>query len=246
MKTEQLILALAADVRPVRRLPKASERCARWLVLALALIAVEAMLGGLRPDLAEKGRDAGFLLENVSLFLVCVLAARSAFGLSVPDAERPATTFSLPLLGFSLWLGLVLVRGRTGVEAGEAELAASGGMACVWRILALGMLPALACWVMLRRAAPLAQSWLGLFLSLSAFSLATLGTQTLCANDGPGHVLAWHCLPVLLLGLAGGCLGRAAFMAPALRAPAPRPGSQQVRGAGRSGGDRANSLRDLW
>jgi hypothetical protein len=212
MKTDQLIQALVADLGPVRRLPKASGRCARWLGFALAFVTLCAALWGVRPDLAEKSRDAVFLLENASLLVAFVVAARSAFELSVPDNARRLTTFSLPLLAFLFWLGLVLVRGRSGVDAGVLDLAARTGRACVWRIGGLGMLPALACRSMLRKAAPLARAWVGLFLSLSAFSLAALGTQALCAIDAPLHVLQWHCLPVLLLGLAGGGLGRVAFM----------------------------------
>jgi hypothetical protein len=230
MKTEQLIRALVADVRPVRRLPKASERCARWLGLALALVAVGAKLGGLRPDLAAKASDVVFLVENAALLLAFVLAARSVFELSVPDDDRPVATFALPVLALLLWLVLVLVRGWTGVDGGDLELAARTGVACVWRILGLGLPPAFACWAMLRRAAPLPQVWVGLFLSFSAFSLAAVGTQTLCAIDAPLHVLWWHCLPVLLLGLAGGCLARAAFMTRAPRAPVLRPWSQRAQG----------------
>jgi hypothetical protein len=219
MKTEQLIAALVADVRPVRRLPKASERCARWLGLALALVAVGATFGGLRPDLAAKARDAAFLLENVALLSIFLLAARSAFELSVPDERRSLATFSLPLLALLLWLGLVLVRGQRAMGTAEFELAASTGRACVWRISGLGLLPAFASWAMLRRAAPLAGGWAGLFLFLSAFSLAALGTQTLCASDGSLHVFWWHCLPVLVLGLVGSGLGRAGFLSGSGRGP---------------------------
>jgi hypothetical protein len=211
MKTDHLIQALVADVRRVRRLPKASERCARWLGLSLAFVAIGAVFAGVRLDLAEKSRDASFLVENGTLLLVFALAARSAFELSVPDDERPFATFSLPLLALLMWFGLVLIRGRDDVDTEALELATRTGIACVWRILSLGVPPVFACWMMLRRAAPLPQRWVGCFLSLSAFSLAAAGTRALCARDGPLHVLLWHGLPVLLLGLAGASLGRAAF-----------------------------------
>ncbi|HEU4577424.1 MAG TPA: NrsF family protein [Polyangiaceae bacterium] len=203
--------SLVADVRPVRRLLEPSERCARWLGFSLAFLIVGAWLGGVRLDLAEKSRDASFLLENGALLMVFALAARSAFGLSVPNDERPLGTFSLPLVALLLWLGLVLVRGWRQVDTGAFELATKTGEACVWRIVILGMPPVFACWVMLRRAAPLLRRWVGLFLSLSAFSLAAAGTRALCTIDGPLHVLLWHGPPVLLLALAGGGLGRVVF-----------------------------------
>jgi hypothetical protein len=61
---------------------------------------------------------------------------------------------------------------------------------------------------MLRRAAPLDRGRAGSFAALSAASLATLGTQAICANDERWHVLLWHVGPVLLAALAGGALGR--------------------------------------
>ncbi|MEY2930479.1 MAG: hypothetical protein RL033_1228 [Pseudomonadota bacterium] len=210
MKTEALIQALVADVRPVRRLPRARQRCVNWLGLGAVLVVASASALGLRPDLAAKAQDVVFLGENAALLLVCLLAARGAFQLSVPEEARSASTYAQPLLALGLAAGLVVLRGHS-ATVGTLEPELSHGLSCIQRSAGLGALPVLAGWAMLRRAAPLQQRWVGLFLFLSAFSLATIGTQVLCNADGALHLLLWHYLPLLLAGLAGAALGEVAF-----------------------------------
>jgi len=165
---------------------------------------------GVRPDLAAKTRDLAFLLENAALLCVFLLAAKSAFQLSVPDDIRSLWTYAQPVLGLSLALGLVLLRGHSGsLDAPGVPL--HHGRACLWRSAGLGALPVLVGWALLRRAAPQERRWVGLLLALSAFSLSTLGTQALCGNDAAPHLLRWHYLPLLLAGLAGAALGEVAF-----------------------------------
>jgi hypothetical protein len=104
-----------------------------------------------------------------------------------------------------VWLLLLVLLDQRGLDGSEAALA--GGLPCVLRIAVLGALPACACLAMVRRAAPLERRWCGVLACLSAFSLAALGTQLLCARDGLLHVMLWHALPLAALGLAGGWLG---------------------------------------
>jgi hypothetical protein len=217
MQTDQLVRALVASARPVRRLPDTARRCALWMGAALSLVAASVALLGVRSDLGERAHEAPFLLENAALVAVFVLGARSAFRLSVPALDRPRATLMAPLVPCAGWLVLVLLRGATGAAlfASSATL----GFPCVERVLALGVLPLAVAWVMLRAAAPLEYRWTGFCAALSAFALGALGMQMLCATDLPMHVLGWHCLPVLLLALVGAGLGRVAFLRrrPALR-----------------------------
>ncbi len=50
---------------------------------------------------------------------------------------------------------------------------------------------------------------IGLFVGMAAFSLAVLGTQLICSNDSPEHILIWHVVPfglVASLGIFAGLL----------------------------------------
>src|SRR5262245_15611075 len=111
-------------------------------------VAAGATLWGVRPDIAEKAGDVFFLMENAALLLLALLAARSAFELSVPGGERTAAIVWGPLLGFLLWPALLLARDRLRVDATELALAARSGLPCVWRSSVLGALPVVAGGVM--------------------------------------------------------------------------------------------------
>lgn len=206
MTNDELVRALAADLRPVRRLARPESRGWRWAALALGCVAAGAMALGTRPDLGERLREGWFLLENGALLLVFLGAARSAFQLSVPGAARGRVARLVPALGLASWALLLAVRHLASGEAGP-----DWGLGCVWRVIGLAAIPALAAWLMLRRAAPLRTGCTGWYTLLAAGAVAIVGTRALCANDAPLHMLVWHLLPVLLiaaLGLVGGGLWR--------------------------------------
>jgi hypothetical protein len=194
MKAELLIRALVADAVPVRRLAPPGLRCAGWLALTSGLLTCVTMRLGVRWELLGLSQNTRWLwLEGVSLLLLGILSARSAFQLSVP-ARRPSTLFGLPLASCLLWLGLLASR-----LAATGTLEAGPGSICVLRIAALGVPALVLGWRMQRKGALLEAGWSGLFMGLAAFSLAALAARLLCARDGAAHLLLWHCLPVLLL-----------------------------------------------
>jgi hypothetical protein len=209
MQTEALIRALVADARPVRRLLPAARRCLLWIGGACSVVTASLWLQGVRADLGARTRDGFFLLENAALIAIFVLAARSAFRLSVPDEERLASTLAAPLAACAGWLGLVLVQGALAPVFFEGS--ARPGFLCIERVLMLGALPLGAASVMLRAAAPERRRWTGFCAALSAFALGTFGMQLRCPIDRPLHVLLWHCVPMLLLGVLGARLGRLAL-----------------------------------
>jgi hypothetical protein len=209
MQTDALIRALVADARPVRRLLPAARRCVLWLGGAFSLVSASLLLQGVRADLGARSRDGFFLLDNAALLAIFMLGARSAFRLSVPDQERLPSTLAAPLAACAGWLGLVLVQGALAPVFFEAS--ARPGFLCIERVLTLGALPLGAAWAMLRAAAPERRGWTGFCAALSAFALGTFGMQLRCPIDRPVHVLLWHCVPMLLLGILGAGLGRAAL-----------------------------------
>jgi hypothetical protein len=214
MTTERLVDQLVADLAPVRLLRGADRRALAWAAFALLCVGAGAGALGFRPDLAARLRDPAFLLENASLLLLFALAARSAFHLSVPGAER-ATTRPAPLCGLLAWALLLAFRAAADPNGALPPHGAPAGWSCVARMTFLAIVPAIAGLGMLRRAAPLARGWAGLWALFSAGGLAILGTQLLCPKDGPGHVVLWHLVPLLITGLLGLGLGRWLLRRPA-------------------------------
>ncbi len=100
--TERLILRLAEDARPVRRLGPPALRALRWLgaiaaVSALAILAT-AHLAVFRHRLA----DPRLVLELAGTIATGVAAVIAAFYLSLPD--RSAAWALLPLPPLALWI----------------------------------------------------------------------------------------------------------------------------------------------
>lgn len=209
MKTEDVIRSLITDAAPVRRLPAAGGRGARWAAAASALVVAGALALGPRPDLASKAGDAHFLTEAAALLLLFAAAARGAFQLSVPGEERSPATIALPAAALALWLAAILSHAWSAGPA--AAFDPSPGYRCVWRVLLLGASPAVIGVILVRRAAPLKRGWTGTLLGLAAFSAAALGTRALCPIDRPEHVLLWHVVPVALLASLGAALGSWVF-----------------------------------
>src|SRR5262249_36445571 len=101
MRSEDLIKALAADARPVRRLASPMVRLAKWLAASTAYAAVIVAIMGLRPDLPSRLTDAAFAVELGATLLTSVLAAAAAFCAGCPG--RPMWERFAPLPALGLW-----------------------------------------------------------------------------------------------------------------------------------------------
>ena len=212
MKTDDLLRSLVDEMKPVRRLRGGAERALIWAGFAAICVGIGTWVLGTRPDLSAKLTDVSFLIEGSSVLAVFALSARSAFQLSIPGMEKSGTTRTSPLLGLLGWFLLVAIRHTPMTNALALESVSSlAGASCVSRIATLALVPAVAIFAMLRKAAPGRRRWTGLFALISASSLAALGTQLLCSKDDPQHVLLWHFGPVLVAGLVGAALGALFF-----------------------------------
>jgi len=206
--SEELIAALAADARPVRRLKPPGVRAAVWLAL---LIGLAALLVVLKADLPEAlRRNAGLAPMGAwaASLLTGVTAVVAASHLSLPD--RPRTWALLPLPFLVLWVALSGV-GCLGLDPrpqGDSRM-------CVLFILAVGgPFTAFLLW-RLQRAHPLdARLTAGVgavgAAGLSAALLQFFHEFTVTFMDLGAH-LAAAALVVLAGSLAGGLIrgGRA-------------------------------------
>lgn len=202
MKTETLIHELAKQGQPVKRVGPPIARFFRWAAVAVLCVAVGVAVFGFRADLEYTSRSPMFLLQAALTLALGALSGLSAFILSVPDKAKPWLNI-VPGTTLLLWL-VVLVRALLSGENVQAGL----GVACVRDILALGLPPGVLLYLMLKKAAPLNVGRVGVLAALGVAALGALGTQFICRNDDPLHILVWHYVPVLVLGGIGILLGR--------------------------------------
>lgn len=220
----ELIDLLVRDARPVRPLATPAVRLARWV--GAAALCLTAGVGWLRVrhDLADVWTTPGFLLQAALLLSAAVLSAGGAFVLSVPGAERRGLTRGLPLLAAAMW-GLWLAAGWGLAPAGAAAEWPRPAPMCAVEVIALGLAPGVLLFVLVRQAAPLRLTWTGVLAALATGALGALGSQFVCADDSPAHLLLWHFLPMAVLATAGIVLGRVILRWDAKRHDPPEAGA---------------------
>src|SRR5712692_7951723 len=185
-------------------------RAACWLLLAAAVLTLLAINQGVRPDFAQRLREPAFVICMAASLLTGVLAAISAFLVSLPDRSR--LWLLLPMPALVLWLSNIgyqcLVQwidvGPNGVSLGEA--------ARCFATLVLTSLPlSLAMLVMLRYAAPLRPTTVTLTGSLAVAAITATALSLFHDLDATVMILIWNFGTAALIVGLGGMLGRRMF-----------------------------------
>jgi hypothetical protein len=211
VKTDELIVRLAASAHPVRVLPSPARRLGRWLAAALAVTILGVAIIGTRPDIGDAAGRAPFLAVAALTMATALAAAAAAFVLSVPGLERSAMQRWAAVGAGAAWAGL-LTAGLTSGESPIQRLAAFPiHAACVAQIVLIAAIPAWLLLAMLRQAASLRHGWSAGLATLAAVALAAAGTQFICPVDDPAHHLIGHVGPVAALAALGTFLGARAF-----------------------------------
>jgi hypothetical protein len=207
VKTDELIVELARSAGPVRPLAAPLVRLARWAVAAVAVTAFGAMVFS-RDDVWTAVHHPTFIGLAVMTLLTALLAAASAFVLSVPGAARSAWLRALPIIAGVMWMGRLAFLLAEGGDPAQRVTAFPIHAACVIEIAGLGILVGWPLFGMLRRAAPLHYAWSAALATLAATALGAAATQFICPIDDPAHQLVGHLLPVMLFSVAGAFAGR--------------------------------------
>ena len=204
--TEGLIARLTDGLEPVKRLSPPGLRAAIWLGI-VAVLGAGIVFGF--SDLSmfvRRIHDPKLALELTGTLLTGILAVVAAFELSLPD--RPITWALLPAPSFALWLGSSgyscwrqwIVRGPGGLAPGETAH-------CFLWIVGFGVPLAVALFLALRRAQPLApgpvaaMAGLGV-ASLAAFLLQFFHPYDVTFIDLGSHLAAVATVVVLARGAA--------------------------------------------
>lgn len=202
MDTNDLIRILSADIAPVRRLPHPMTRAALWLGLSVPYIATIVFayeLAGYETSLSFDGR---LLIEELATIATAVTAAIAAFCCVVPGRDRRIAL--LPLLPLAVWLVSVGEQcADQWMRFGAAGLSLSVYWECAPPSILIGVVPAIAIIVMLRRGAPLYPRSTVLLGALAVAALGNLGLRLFHVGDVTIMMLVWHFgAGALLIGLA--------------------------------------------
>lgn len=207
METHELITRLAADTRTVRRLQPPWLRALVWLAIALPYVAA-VVWGKLRMvDLTQTLAEPRFVIEQAATFATALAATVAAFASIVPGFDRRVLLLPLPPL--ALWLASV-GHGclQDWLQFGADGLAIRPDWECLPYAMVIGIVPAVAMVVMLRRGAPLLPRLTLVLGALAVAAIGNFGLQLFHFRDASIMVLFWHLGSVVVLSVLAGWFGR--------------------------------------
>lgn len=203
METQDLITRLAADTGAVRRLRPPWVRALAWLAIALPYVA--AVIWS-KVNAAGAFGDPRFMLEQAAAFATALAATVAAFASIIPGFDRRVLLLPLPPL--ALWLASVGYGClQDWVRHGPDGLTIRPDWDCLPSATIIGVVPAVAMVVMLRRGAPLLPRLTLTLGGLAVAALANFGLQFFHFRDASIMVLVWHVGSVAVLSMLAGSLG---------------------------------------
>jgi hypothetical protein len=203
-RTHHAIVArLTGELTPVKPLRSPWTRLASWLVVALGTVALAAGVG-LREDLALEIGNARYVGELAILLAGAGLAATLALLVAVPGrlGGRRARQLGLGLL--VLALAAALLGDSVSATAERSTLWTS--LRCVACVGLFGLVPWVALYAAVARAAPLDARTTALCVGAAAFLVGAAAVRTACPFDDVVHLIVWHGMSVALWTVASSAL----------------------------------------
>jgi hypothetical protein len=207
METDDLIRRLAETSGPVLRLPAPAVRAAVWFALAIPYVGLVVLVMLPRSDLATKVSEPAYLIEQLAALATGITASLAAFASVVPGSDR--RILIMPAFPFALWLGsLGLGCIQSWFQFGAEGLSLHPDWYCFPAIILVGLVPAIAMALMLRRGAPLTPHVSTALGGLAAAGLGNFGLRLFHTQDASLMVLVWQVGTVVVLTIFAGSAGR--------------------------------------
>jgi hypothetical protein len=209
---ESLIRGLAADLKPVRRLPAPMVRAFAWLGAIAAIGLGLAIFADLHTMWERITAAPDMWLAVAGSTATAILASIAAFELSLPDARRAWAW--LPLPGALLWVaasGFGCLRAWVLPETHVAVL--SEARDCLVFIVSLSVPLSALMLFMLRRACPLQPGLTAAIAGLAVAAAAATLLNFFHPFDAAATDLTVHAAAVALVVIANRALGCRIFAA---------------------------------
>lgn len=200
---EDLVSRLASEVKPIRPVAHPFVIGIRWIAIGACYLVVALAWSGLRADWTVKIHDAVFLAEIVSLLAIYVSMTLVSALLSFPDAhQKEIFLYAAPL-------GLILLMATLAWQADRPPFVLPvHSFECTVSILAVALLPSVWSFYFMRRNASTRSDLAGCNVLLASFSLGALWLRLHEETDSIRHVVEWHYLPMLAIGILGLWMGK--------------------------------------
>jgi len=205
VKTDELILQLASAPGRTGRLAPPWRRSAIWLAISAVYAAVIIFL---RPDgfSTEGFSDPRYVIEQIATAATAVAAAIAAFCSVVPGYDR--RWLLLPIVPLVVWFA-ALGEGcvHDWMEWGRTGLQVRNDWPCLPVGVTLGLVPAFAIIVMLRRGAPLVPHTSLALAAVAVGATTNFAMRLFHYGDATIMVLVWHVGMAAVFALVASVLG---------------------------------------
>ena len=203
--TEKLIESIVQDTASVEPASHPYLLSAKWLAASVAYLALSLAYSGVRPDLMLKLQSPLFLAELVLLAGIIVTTSLSAALLAFPDVHQKRRMIYSPVLMTALFVLVMVLSWNANTHPSHLS---GHSVQCLMFIASLTLLPAAWMFYMMRSLASTHPYLAGSIALLSAFSIGALSLRLSEQTDSILHVMQWHYLPMIAVGLIGLGLGK--------------------------------------
>ncbi|MFG1394290.1 NrsF family protein [Xanthobacter agilis] len=206
MKTDDLILALSADVPP-RGSSLAVALGAAVAAGAVAALVVMQLTLGLRPDILAALVTPRFLFKCVETAALTLMAARLAARLARPGAPRWSAEAGLFVPALLLFGAVSLELASVPEASWARRMVGVNGAICLVMVPALSLAPLALLLAALRRGASESGALTGLVAGLAAGGIGAFFYAAHGTDDSPLFVAVWYTLAIGLVAALGAGLG---------------------------------------
>ena len=211
MNNKDLIDKLT-DGGPKRPCQSSHKVVAKWLVLMAVYFSALMAISGFRSDIALKILNPLYLIELSLMLLTTIAAVYGASFLALPDSnQRPWIRF-VPLVPLALLLGIICYGLCCSETMPFIECLKSGRYDCIAHVTLYSIVPIVAIFYTVQKAAPIKCCWAGAMAGLSAASFGYIVLRLVSdKSDDPTSLIIWHFLPVVAVVMVSTILGKVIF-----------------------------------
>ena len=202
MKSEQLIQNLSRNLQAVKPFKYTIKDYMIVLSVSFFSVLFGLAVSGIRADLQNVALAPAFVIQSTVLLLLAVLSTVAAMQISIPSLKKPVSQNII--IGTLVFWAATLIY----LLFNSNSPFAGWGFSCAAEILANSLAPTVVIFYMIRKAATLNRFSAGWLTLTAGAAFGAIATQFSCSSMDAFHVLVWHALPVVVIGLFGIVIGK--------------------------------------
>ena len=205
MQTELLIEQISNEIGVVKKSPNPFILSGKLIVAFIIYVLLLLPIFHPRPDLSEKLLSPLFASEIIALVFIIVSSCLASAILSFPDLYQKKNIAFTPIIAFLLFALVLLLEWLADKQPAPLP---EHEVKCFVCIIGFSIIPAILLFYNMRRIACTHYAHAGCTAMLSAFAVGALVLRLSEPTDSISHLLQWHYLPMLVIGLLGMLCGK--------------------------------------